>query len=228
METINQLPQHHDARYAQLFMQHPELHQQLGLERSYGFLLAASSAPSLVMPDEWLHAVWLSQPEQGINAEQREALVALYNHWHWQNKQPELTLPAWQSNPQSLSAFCQGYLAGHDWLHNLWQEALTRFAEPQDERILSSTLLLCMRLCADESTATPLDSKLSREDALHLLPARLHTTARLGHRLFDAFQQQSQQARNPQRNTGRNDPCPCGSGNKFKKCCASQARHSRS
>ena len=24
---------------------------------------------------------------------------------------------------------------------------------------------------------------------------------------------------NPFRNVGRNDPCPCGSGNKFKKCC---------
>jgi hypothetical protein len=24
---------------------------------------------------------------------------------------------------------------------------------------------------------------------------------------------------NPTRNVGRNDPCPCGSGNKFKKCC---------
>jgi uncharacterized protein YecA (UPF0149 family) len=24
---------------------------------------------------------------------------------------------------------------------------------------------------------------------------------------------------NPLRNVGRNDPCPCGSGKKFKKCC---------
>ena len=26
-------------------------------------------------------------------------------------------------------------------------------------------------------------------------------------------------ASNPFRNIGRNDPCPCGSGKKFKKCC---------
>lgn len=25
-------------------------------------------------------------------------------------------------------------------------------------------------------------------------------------------------ARNPLKDVGRNDPCPCGSGNKFKKC----------
>jgi len=27
---------------------------------------------------------------------------------------------------------------------------------------------------------------------------------------------------------GRNDPCPCGSGNKFKKCCLATAAHERS
>jgi uncharacterized protein YecA (UPF0149 family) len=26
-------------------------------------------------------------------------------------------------------------------------------------------------------------------------------------------------ARNPFRDVGRNDPCPCGSSKKFKKCC---------
>jgi hypothetical protein len=29
--------------------------------------------------------------------------------------------------------------------------------------------------------------------------------------------------RNPYRNVGRNDPCPCGSGKKFKKCCLGKA-----
>jgi hypothetical protein len=30
-------------------------------------------------------------------------------------------------------------------------------------------------------------------------------------------------AHNPFRNVGRNDPCPCGSGKKFKKCCIGKA-----
>jgi hypothetical protein len=30
-------------------------------------------------------------------------------------------------------------------------------------------------------------------------------------------------ARNPYRDVGRNDPCPCGSGKKFKKCCLGKA-----
>jgi hypothetical protein len=30
---------------------------------------------------------------------------------------------------------------------------------------------------------------------------------------------------NPVRSVGRNDPCPCGSGLKYKRCCLSKARH---
>lgn len=34
-----------------------------------------------------------------------------------------------------------------------------------------------------------------------------------------ASQKHKQQIRNPQKNIGRNDPCSCGSGKKYKKCC---------
>jgi len=41
--------------------------------------------------------------------------------------------------------------------------------------------------------------------------------------VFDADEEDegepSTPAANPNRNVGRNDPCPCGSGKKFKKCC---------
>jgi uncharacterized protein len=37
-------------------------------------------------------------------------------------------------------------------------------------------------------------------------------------------EQESAGKRNPWRNVGRNDPCPCGSGRKFKKCCLTLAQ----
>ena len=33
------------------------------------------------------------------------------------------------------------------------------------------------------------------------------------------FYSADEPVRNPWRHVGRNDPCPCGSGKKFKKCC---------
>lgn len=40
------------------------------------------------------------------------------------------------------------------------------------------------------------------------------------HSGMDRFLIKEDPATNPQRLVGRNDPCPCGSGQKFKKCCA--------
>ena len=41
----------------------------------------------------------------------------------------------------------------------------------------------------------------------------------LGHADDDVGGEPDEPARNPLRSVGRNDPCPCGSGRKFKKCC---------
>ena len=39
---------------------------------------------------------------------------------------------------------------------------------------------------------------------------------------WDLDEQHSATATNPYKNVGRNDPCPCGSGKKFKRCCRPQ------
>jgi preprotein translocase subunit SecA len=36
------------------------------------------------------------------------------------------------------------------------------------------------------------------------------------------FEYPGEPVRNPLRHVGRNDPCPCGSGKKFKKCCVAR------
>lgn len=42
--------------------------------------------------------------------------------------------------------------------------------------------------------------------------------------VWDRLASESLPAANPFRGVGRNDPCPCGSGKKFKKCCLGSAR----
>jgi uncharacterized protein len=43
-------------------------------------------------------------------------------------------------------------------------------------------------------------------------------------RQAEANRARSQRLENPLKGVGRNDPCPCGSGKKFKKCCLATAR----
>ena len=44
------------------------------------------------------------------------------------------------------------------------------------------------------------------------------------HRRAEADLARSQRVENPFKGVGRNDPCPCGSGKKFKKCCLASVR----
>ena len=44
------------------------------------------------------------------------------------------------------------------------------------------------------------------------------------HRRAEADLARSQRVENPLKGVGRNDPCPCGSGKKFKKCCLATVR----
>jgi uncharacterized protein len=43
-------------------------------------------------------------------------------------------------------------------------------------------------------------------------------------RQAEADSRRSQHLQNPFKDVGRNDPCPCGSGKKFKKCCLATVR----
>jgi SEC-C motif-containing protein len=43
-------------------------------------------------------------------------------------------------------------------------------------------------------------------------------------RQTEANRAPSQRFENPFKGVGRNDPCPCGSGKKFKKCCLAAVR----
>jgi hypothetical protein len=52
--------------------------------------------------------------------------------------------------------------------------------------------------------------------------ARARRAAQLVERAAEAARQDSSD-RNPWRHVGRNNPCPCGSGKKFKKCCLGKA-----
>ena len=44
------------------------------------------------------------------------------------------------------------------------------------------------------------------------------------HRRAEADLARSQRVENPFKGVGRNNPCPCGSGKKFKKCCLATVR----
>ena len=59
------------------------------------------------------------------------------------------------------------------------------------------------------------------ETVRELFPSALSAYAHLGRTIFEVLIRDADDRAEPARSTkvGRNDPCPCGSGKKYKKCC---------
>ncbi|MBU1048406.1 preprotein translocase subunit SecA [Candidatus Bipolaricaulota bacterium] len=89
----------------------------------------------------------------------------------------------------------------------LFKDMLTRTAEKTCKSLLNPRLTIS----GGESAPTPQEHKLQYVHPSNAMPANVSSTA------------PSTPGKTPSRSTvkepGRNDPCPCGSGQKYKKCC---------
>lgn len=74
--------------------------------------------------------------------------------------------------------------------------------------------------CTKEEAGRTFDAwQKSNPDAIHILKDRCVEMKEVGQRLI-AEDEARETTRSPRREKiGRNDPCPCGSGKKYKKCC---------
>jgi uncharacterized protein YecA (UPF0149 family) len=60
----------------------------------------------------------------------------------------------------------------------------------------------------------------SRDRIVQLIPRGIRNVHHLWHDLRDPFLASAARHAKPSK-VGRNEPCPCGSGNKYKRCCGS-------
>ena len=119
---------------------------------------------------------------------------------------------------------------GYGWLEESWDQLFEEMEESEVyaelEDIFGSTLVCAMLLSAPESTrANMADDGMTAptcEEALELLPAGLFmlgVTGKAASRAGFGEAQPETPNVNPARHVGRNDPCPCGLGKKYKHCC---------
>ena len=207
-----------------------------------GLLLALASGPELVSPTEWLPLVYTDEeseprfPDQDAFREFFGELMLVWNHWNdeIETEDAELHLPSRyrlvddEIPSEPLSNFARGVAEGYGWLQEDWENLFEEIgdAEVTEEfdslygMTLVATLVLAeperiRQLVAEEGDTAP-----SPEQALTFLPACLKALAKIARSLSaPEFEEEETPAINPMRHVGRNDPCPCGSGKKYKKCC---------
>lgn len=191
-----------------------ERHGRVDLDGLLGLLTAVAVAPGLVPPSAWIPEVLSdSPPETEGDARLGVGLVLrLYNEVVSALDQGAVILPE-AKKTEDLAPFAKGYVDGAlldpEWTgdHDRWS-FVSQFAYIAGER----GLVLPEMLAQLDSFADA--RQVTREQASAIITE--------AHRSFKAHRSGATAPRSSPR-IGRNDPCPCGSGKKSKKCCAAAA-----
>lgn len=155
-----------------------------------GFLTAVCSGPEAIAPAKWI-------PEIDPAAQKRsELLIRLCGAVvETLSSRPEIIPPEPDKPAEDAMEFCRGYLKGAR-LHDAWKN---------DE---AATAKLAPFVALAKETDAPNPDVAAQRERLGRSVAELRD-----------YWKSKRQVVHTTPKVGRNDPCPCGSGKKHKKCC---------
>ena len=198
-----------------------------------GFLTGIAVGPELVMPSEWLPLVFGGDaPEFADEAEAKAILGVImgrYNEILRQVADDDLEPVFWADR--------DGMLIAADWAEGFLQAIMLR-ADDWEQLLKSKRdgqlLVPILALCGDENGDSllgipPNEEDLIMEEAAEFIPACVAAIASYWREKGPKQVSMPFTARplshpsHASSNVGRNDPCPCGSSKKFKKCCGKAA-----
>ena len=184
-----------------------------------GFFAALACAPVTIMPSIWMPAIWGGEhlaPEWESEQEFTEFSKSIMLHYNgvMSDFQDQVYEPLFLGGDDSSSEllivdeWCEGFVKGL----NLWGEM-----KPQDMKQLEACLYPIRHFCTDdgfEALASMSDSEI------YQLQSSIQPKVRALHKYFYKPAERADTTfirATPK--VGRNDPCPCDSGKKYKKCC---------
>ena len=193
-----------------------------------GLVAALVLSPEPIPPEEWLPHVWGQDDDGGpppfVSHEQAARLTAQVLAHHdgieWLlRRTPDDYAPVLDHDARTGETFWEFWIEGFELAMSLRPEAWTTVIERPEGDDAAHALALLLTLYAimsddPELEQTPEQVADLSANGADLIPGCVAVLA-------DALLEPAPRAtplRRPK--VGRNDPCPCGSGRKFKKCCA--------
>ena len=206
-----------------------------------GFLFTIACAPDLVPPSEWLPVIFNEQEPEYESAAQLTAvmdeLMALYNDVNANVFQGVPALPpdcrfarkaiANLEDGSPVAQWARGFLVGHQWLEDSWNVEVPDEVDQEIGAVLMTLTFFASRELAqaycDESGGGSLEA-LART-VKRMFPDALASYAGIGRSLQQVASAAPPAPSAPRVKVGRNEPCPCGSGRKYKRCCGAGTSH---
>jgi uncharacterized protein len=188
-----------------------------------GFLTGIAIGPELVVPSEWLPAIWGGDEPVFESIEQAQTVIGTimgrYNE----------ILRALSTDPEGYEPVfwegADGEVIAADWAEGfvdairLRPEAWRPLLEDREALVM---LMPILALCGDSEGGSPFELDPEEDADLLAQAPELIPACVAG---IDRFwkERRGRPKAGPGRaksaKVGRNDPCPCGSGRKHKRCC---------
>lgn len=239
MKSVNQFTQK-QATVLSAFLEAPiRPPHTMTYWETVGFLFVVACSPEMIKPSEWLPLVYSSAGNDDNSVEATEemldALMGLYNELNRQVQASDVNLlPGceFHDDPMEnmkkdapISQWAQGFVRGYNWLEAVWSEYVP---EELDEEAGSHMLVLSF-FCDATIAESFMEVGVKKDVTLEVMAANIQAIfidamrdfALLGWSIQQASLEYDTQPNQSAQNAkiGRNDPCPCGSDKKYKKCC---------
>ncbi len=219
----------HDLKELDVFLARKDGGKIQNTEALDGFFAALACCPDLVMPSEYMPVIRGGSTEDGdlvfedIDEAQRfmELVNRHWNHVNAQLNEGEVYFPLVQENEKGEyrgNDWANGFISGTHVRFDIWDDLIH---DDEHGGAMVAIMALAYENHADlemRPFKEPVDDK--KRDELMVASAagvmRMHA-----HFLSQRKQYMPKTGTfiRPGRKVGRNEPCPCGSGKKYKKCC---------
>lgn len=199
-----------------------------------GFLFTVAASPEVVPPSEWVPIVFGGEvPALGQRAGRvMDELIEMYNDVVRQMSADRVRLPEDCSFRDDLLAnlepdapvrqWSHGFLHGHNWLEEAWDVPVPEEFDQELGAVLLGLSFFSSRRFAEQAVVE-FSNKKGKLVEMAELARRTFDDSMDGYaKLGDVLRRALVKAPPaPTPKVGRNEPCPCGSGKKYKRCCAS-------
>lgn len=199
------------------------------IEALDGFFAALACCPGLIMPSEYMPIIQSGAKEEGDlvfdDMEEAGQFFELVNrHWNHVNRQldkEEVYLPLlFEDEEGNIRAnhWAQGFLLGTNLRPVIWRDIV----EDENEGGAMVPIWALAYEHHDDPKMRPFDGPIADDQREELVIGAAAGVMRM-YRYFskqrNLYAPPSGRFVRTGNKTGRNDPCPCGSGRKFKQCC---------
>lgn len=214
--------------------------ESMGYSEATGFLFVVVCAPELVQPSEWLPIIIDPDNTPETNVANMQAvmggLMSLYNELTRQVQQDDVKLlPGCAFHKESMdnletdatmSQWARGFMFGYKWLEKMWTDYT-----PADIREEFGYQMTVLCFFSSREIATAFFDEVKNKDVTlesmatnmqRIFPDAMQSFALLGNSIQQVIAKRGQEPQQPivrGEKVGRNEPCTCGSGKKYKKCC---------